>query len=221
MDRVSAIIVAAGEGRRFGTAKQFVFLKGKTVLDWSLETFEKHGAVDNIVLVLGKNQSGDEYLHRYRKISSIARGGEKRQDSVYSGLSSVNAGETGIILVHDGARPLVGENLIERIVKAARKKGAVVPVIPVDDTIKRVEAQKVFRSEDRRHLFRTQTPQGYSYNLLKEAFVLAIRDGFSGTDEASLVERTGKDVFVIPGDRRNIKITTEDDMKIAEALIED
>lgn len=221
MNSVTAIIVAAGEGKRFGAAKQFALLKGKTVLDRCLEKFQGQRAVDSIILVLGPGRSGEEYQNRYGKIASIARGGEKRQDSVFAGLSCVEAQETGIVLVHDGVRPLVGKDLIERIIDAARKKGAVVPVIPVEDTIKNVEAHKVIQTENRKTLFRSQTPQGFSYPLLMEAFDHARRDSFLGTDEAALVEKMGRDVFVIPGDRRNIKITTRDDMKIAEALIED
>ena len=220
MSKVSAIIVAAGEGTRFGAAKQFALLKGKTVLDWSLEKFEDHKAIDSIILVLGRDHSGEEYLNRYNKIAAIARGGERRQDSVYSGLSCVDTQETGIILVHDGARPLVGNDLIDRVIDATRIRGAVVPVIPVEDTIKRVEGQKVLHTEDRKHFFRVQTPQGFSGSLLKEAFVLALREAFNGTDEAALVERMGKDVFVVPGDRRNLKITTKEDLQMTETLIE-
>ena len=221
MNRVSAIIVAAGEGRRFGAAKQFAFLKGRTVLDWCLTRFDKHEGVDKIILVLGSDSTGQEYLDRYRKIVSIARGGEKRQDSVYSGLSSVDARETEVVLVHDGARPLVGMGLISRVIKTAREMGAAIPVIPVDDTVKWVEGDRVIRTEERGQLFRSQTPQGFSCSLLKEAFVHARRNNFDGTDEAALVERMGKDVFVVPGDLKNIKITTKEDLKIAEALIED
>lgn len=221
MNSVTAIIVAAGAGRRFGAPKQFALLKGKTVLARCLEKFEGLGAVDGIVLVLAPGRSGEEYQKRYGKIAAIARGGKKRQDSVYAGIKCAEAQETEIVLVHDAARPLVGQDLIERIIDAARKKGAVVPVIPVEDTIKNVEAHKVIRTEDRKTLFRTQTPQGFSYPLLLDAFDHARRVNFFGTDEAALVERMGKDVFVIPGDRRNIKITTRDDMRIAEALVED
>jgi 2-C-methyl-D-erythritol 4-phosphate cytidylyltransferase len=221
MNKVSAIIVAAGEGKRFGAAKQFTLLKGKTVLDRSLEKFEEHEAIDSIILVLGRDRSGDEYLAKYTKIAAIARGGEKRQDSVYSGLSCVDTQETEIILVHDGARPLVGKDLIRRIIDVTREKGAVIPVVPLEDTIKRVEGQKVLRTEERGQLFRTQTPQGFSCSLLKEAFANALKDHFDGTDEGVLVERLGKDVFVVPGDQRNMKITTTEDLKIAEALIED
>ena len=221
MNKVSAIIVAAGEGKRFGAAKPFALLKGKTILDWSLEKFEEHEAIDSIILVLRRDRSGDEYLNRYKKITAIARGGEKRQDSVYSGLSCVDTQETEIILVHDGARPFVGKDLIGRIVDASREKEAVIPVVPLEDTIKYVEEQKVLRTEERKQIFRVQTPQGFSFSLLKEAFVHAMEDHFYGTDEAVLVERLGKDVFVVPGDQRNMKITTTEDLKIAETLIED
>jgi 2-C-methyl-D-erythritol 4-phosphate cytidylyltransferase len=220
MNKVSAIVVAAGEGKRFGAAKQFARLKGKTVLDWSLEQFEKHEAVDCVILVLGRDRPGDEYLAKYRKIAALARGGAKRQDSVYSGLICVDFQETDIILVHDGVRPLVGMDLIGRIVDTTREKGAVVPVLPLEDTVKRVEEEKVLRTEERGELFRIQTPQGFRASLLREAFSRALADHFDGTDEAVLVERMGKDVFAVPGDRKNVKITTPIDLKIAEALIE-
>lgn len=221
MNRVTAIILAAGEGRRYGAAKQFALLGGRTVLDHSLEKFQAHEAVDRIVLVLPKGRPGKEFCERYGKIVAVARGGEKRQDSVYAGLNGLDAHQAEIILVHDGARPLVGMDLIGRLIEATREKGAVVPVIPVEDTIKCVEDQRVFRTEDRSRLFRSQTPQGFFYSLLKEAFVRAIGDSFYGTDEAVLVERMGRDVFVVRGERKNMKITTREDLKMAEALIED
>jgi len=221
MDGVTAIIIAAGEGRRFGLAKQFALLKGKTVLDWCLERFERHDAVDDIILVLGEEHPSQDYPRRYKKVASVARGGDRRQDSVYSGLCCVDDLKTPIVLVHDGVRPLVGEDLIGRVIERASEKGAVVPVIPLEDTIKRVEGDRVIRTEDRRLLFRSQTPQGFSCSLLKKAFIRAREEGFYGTDEASLVERMGREVFVIQGDPKNIKITTQDDLSVAEALIED
>ena len=221
MSRVTAIIVAAGEGRRYGEAKQFAFLKGKTILDRCLETFQEHEGVDRIVLVLGKEREGKEFRGKYRKIVAVAPGGEKRQDSVHSGLSCVDANPKEIILVHDSARPLVGKDLIDRLIETTRKKGSAVPVVPVEDTIKRVEAQKILRTEDRRQLYRSQTPQGFYYSLLCDAFDRAVREDFYGTDEAALIERMGEDVVVIPGDRRNIKITNKEDLKVAEAFVED
>jgi len=221
MDRVTAIIVAAGEGRRFGLAKQFAPLKGKTVLDWCLERFQRYDAVDDIILVLGEVSKIQEYRQRYKKVASVVRGGERRQDSVYSGLGCVDERKTELVLVHDGVRPLVGEDLIGRVIEAAGEKGAVIPVLPVEDTIKRVEGERVIQTEDRTRLFRSQTPQGFSCSLLKEAFIRAREEGFYGMDEASLVERMGKEVFIIQGDPKNIKITTQDDLRVAEVLIED
>lgn len=221
MDRVTAIIVAAGAGKRFGLAKQFATLKGKAVLDRCLEKFEKHPGIDDIVLVLKDTHPDRDYTGKYKKIISVARGGERRQDSVYAGLGCVDEKKTRLVLIHDGARPLVEEDLIGRIIEAAGKKGAVVPVIPMDDTIKRVEGDRIIQTEDRAHLFRSQTPQGFSCSLLREAFSRARKEGFYGTDEASLVERIGKEVFVVQGDPKNIKITTQDDLRMAEVLIED
>jgi 2-C-methyl-D-erythritol 4-phosphate cytidylyltransferase len=133
----------------------------------------------------------------------------------------VDTHDTEIVLVHDGARPLVGLDLIGRIVDATREKRAAIPVVPLEDTIKRVEGQKVLQTEERGRLFRVQTPQGFSLPLIREAFARATEDRFGGTDDAVLVERLGRDVFVVPGDQRNMKITTPEDLKIAEAYIED
>lgn len=221
MDRVTTIIVAAGEGKRFGQAKQFAPLRDKPVLDWCLEKFEKHPGVDNIILVISESHLSHDYSRKYEKITAVTKGGVKRQDSVYAGLDCVDEKETRIVLVHDGVRPLVGEDLIRRTIEAAGKKEAVVPVIPLEDTIKRVEGERIIQTKDRTNLFRSQTPQGFSCSLLKEAFISAKKDSFYGTDEASLVERLGKEVFVIQGDPKNIKITTRDDLKVAEVLIED
>ena len=126
-----------------------------------------------------------------------------------------------LVLVHDGVRPLVGSDLISRVLKAARRFGAACPVIPLDDTIKRVEGDHILHTEDRTKLVRVQTPQGFALDLLKRALEKAREVGFAGTDESSLVERLGEDVKLVPGDGRNIKITTPEDIKIAEALLDD
>jgi 2-C-methyl-D-erythritol 4-phosphate cytidylyltransferase len=221
MSQIAVIVVAAGKGKRFGAAKQFVELRGRPVLDWCLEKFEEHEAVDEIVLVLSEEEFKDKYIQKYKKITSFAPGGRRRQDSVYSGLTHIKSQEPAIVLVHDGVRPLINRALINRVIEGAKEKGAVVPVIPVEDTVKIVKGQRIFRTEDRKNFFRSQTPQGFSFSLLKEAFGLAKKERFLGTDEAALVEKLGRDVFAIEGDSRNIKITTPDDLKIAEALLED
>jgi 2-C-methyl-D-erythritol 4-phosphate cytidylyltransferase len=221
MNKVTAIIVAAGEGRRFGVSKQFALLGGKPVLDRCLDIFEAHKKVAAIVLVLKDIGFKKEYLKRYRKIVAVAKGGKRRQDSVFSGFHQIDPEKAEIVLVHDGVRSLVSEDLIDRIIEATRKAGAAVPAIPVGDTIKLVEGDEVSQTLDRERLFRVQTPQGFSHPILKAALDKATEEIFYGTDEASLVERTGKKVFVVQGDPKNIKITSPEDLRIAEAFLGD
>jgi len=221
MERVSAIIVAAGRGERFGSLKQQSLLKGKTVLDWSLEKFETHEAVDEIVLVLREEQGKEEILAHYEKIAAVVEGGEERQDSVLNGFKMIDPEKAGIVLVHDGVRPLVNQGLITRIIEAALKKGAAIPVLPVEDTVKEVAGKEVLRTLERQELFRVQTPQGFAYSILKKALDKAQEEGYYGTDEAALVERIGERVAVVQGDPKNIKITVPEDLKFAEAYLED
>ena len=221
MTKVSAVIVAAGGGRRFGSAKQFVPLKGKAVLDWSLETFNAHPGIDEIILVVPDVGSKKDFLARYEKIADVVKGGDERQDSVSLGFRAIDPSRASIVLVHDGARPLAGRELVERVIEQTRKKGAVVPGLLLEETIKEAAAGKVLSTLDRTRLFRVQTPQGFFYPLLKRALEKAKADHFYGTDEAALVERLGERVFIIDGDPRNIKITVPLDLKIAEALLAD
>jgi 2-C-methyl-D-erythritol 4-phosphate cytidylyltransferase len=221
MSKVTAIIVAAGEGKRFGFSKQFALLGGKSVLDRCLEIFDADKKVAAIVLVLKDLGLKNEYLKRYRKITAVAKGGKRRQDSVLSGFRQVDPEKAEIVLVHDGVRSLVSENLIDRVIEAAQKAGAAVPAVLVEDTIKLVKGDEVSRTLDREQLVRVQTPQGFSYQILKAALDKAKEENFYGTDEASLAERIGKKVIVVQGDHKNIKITTPEDLKIAEAFLED
>lgn len=221
MSTVSVIIVAAGEGRRFGEAKQFAPLREKTVLDWSLEKFEAHEKVSEIILVLKDEKNKKIYLSRYRKLTAVVKGGEKRQDSVMAGLDQVEPRKGKIVLVHDAVRPLVEKDLISRVIEGAEKHGAAIPAIPSEDTIKIVEGERVIDTLERSKLFRIQTPQGFRYSILKEALKKAKEDGFYGTDEAALVERLEKRVFVAKGNEKNIKITSQVDLKIAEVFLED
>lgn len=221
MKRVSVIVVAAGEGKRFGGAKSSALLRGKPILEWSLEAFEDHEDVAEVILVLRNDPRKNSYSERYPKIVSVAKGGEKRQDSVLSGFRQIDPTKAEIVLVHDGVRPLVSRELIGRIIQAVREKGAAIPVVPLKDTVKRVDGQEATQTLEREKFFRVQTPQGFYYSVLKAAFDHAEEDNFYGTDEAALVERTGKKVYVVQGDLKNIKITTPEDMKIAEAFIED
>ena len=220
MIRTSAIIVAAGAGKRFGEMKQFAYLRAKPVLEWTLERFEAHPEVDALVLVLPDEQDLKHYRLRYTKIVDIVRGGEKRQDSVWQGFRLLSAAAPEVVLVHDGARPLVSADLISRVVAAARASGAAVPVLAIEDTIKEVRDGRIAGTVDRTFLARAQTPQGFRYDILKKALEAARHERFWGTDEAALAERAGIPVTAVAGDPRNIKITTPIDIPIAEALLD-
>jgi 2-C-methyl-D-erythritol 4-phosphate cytidylyltransferase len=220
MSEVAAIIVAAGRGKRFGSAKQFAILKGLPLVYWSLERFEKHPEVDRIVLVIPPQEEKETFLRRYKKLQAVVPGGTERQDSVGQGFEQIDPSRTGIVLVHDGVRPLLSEGLITRVIHAARDKGAAVPGVALDETIREARGEDVIKTHDRNSLYRIQTPQGFSYALLKEALESAVRDKFYGTDEAMLLERLGMRVVLVEGDPKNIKITNPSDLKVAEALLE-
>jgi len=221
MKKVSAIIVAAGAGRRFGSAKQFALLGGISVLERSLDAFAAHPEVDEVVLVLPAGEGGARYRKRWSKIIAVVRGGERRQDSVVRGFARLDSGPADLVLVHDGVRPLVSREVISRVIAKAEENGAAVAAVPVEDTIKEAAGGIVVRTLDREKLQRIQTPQAFAYAVLDGALRRAREEGFYGTDEAALVERTGYPVAVVQGERRNIKITTAADLKIAEALLED
>ncbi len=220
MTGTSAIIVAAGAGKRFGQMKQFAYLRAKPVLEWTLERFQAHPEIGAIVLVLPDEQDLKHYRLRYDKIVETVRGGEKRQDSVWQGFRLLTAAAPEVVIVHDGARPLVPADLISRVIASARAGGAAVPVLAVEDTIKEVREDRVAGTVDRSLLFRAQTPQGFRFDILKRALDAARKDRFYGTDEAALVERIGLPVTAVAGDPRNIKITTPVDIPIAEALLD-
>jgi len=163
----------------------------------------------------------EEYMRRFPKIAAVVTGGKHRQDSVEAGFREVDPQKTGFVLVHDGVRPLVDHALLSRVIRATKETGAAVPVISIEDTIKVIDGDMVLRTVDREGLRRVQTPQGFSYSILKSALARAREDNFLGTDEAALVERIGAEIKAVEGDTRNIKITTPDDIRVAEGYLED
>jgi 2-C-methyl-D-erythritol 4-phosphate cytidylyltransferase len=221
MNRATVLIVAAGEGRRFGSPKQFALLRGRSVLDRSLGVFESHPLVAEIILVLPDETLGRAYTAQYRKISAVVRGGARRQDSVEEGFRRVDPRRTDIVLVHDGARPLVTPALIRRVIRAAEKSGAAIPALPLSDTVKDVAGGRVLRTLDRTRLVGVQTPQGFATAVLGQALERARADHFVGPDDAALVEHLGHTVTVVDGDATNIKITTLLDLTLAEAYLDD
>ena len=220
MSGAVAVIVAAGLGTRYGGPKQFARLGGRPLLERCIEPFADHEGVGAIVLVLPEARTGEDLVRRYPKITAVVAGGTLRQDSVRNGFGAVRAGGRDVVLIHDGARPLAGSALIARVIEEAARSGAAIPVLPLEDTVKEVREGGILGTYDRSVLYRAQTPQGFFYEVLEEAFAAADRDGFVGTDEASLVERTGRRVAAVAGEPRNIKITTPLDLKIAEALLD-
>ena len=223
MATASAIIVAGGSGNRFGseTPKQFLALSGKPLLAQTLARFDACAAIARIVLVLpgdGFNPAR-ETMERFvgDKPTDIVPGGDTRQASVREGLSCIDPQPESLIAVHDGARPLVDEELITRVVEKASEHGGAIAAIPVVETLKEVsEAMTIERTLDRKRYYRAQTPQCFRYGILREAYDAAGRDGFVGTDEAALVERLDATIHVVVGSEHNIKITTQEDMARAE-----
>ncbi|MCP2520383.1 2-C-methyl-D-erythritol 4-phosphate cytidylyltransferase [SCandidatus Aminicenantes bacterium Aminicenantia_JdfR_composite] len=218
--RVFVIIVASGKGLRFGQRKQYVNLRGKQILEHSVETFNFHPLVNEIILVLDDPSKGQHLKEKYHKVKEIVKGGERRTDSVYEGFKRINCNERDLILIHDGVRPLVSPDLIERVIEKARQKGSVIPVIAIEDTVKRCEGDRVIKTLERNKIFRIQTPQAFTYGILKKAFDKAYSEGYTGSDEAYLVEKLGLEVYTVEGDLKNIKITTPFDLKLAEFYLE-
>lgn len=224
----AAIITAAGQGMRMGmpVAKQFLPILGKPLIWHTIRVFEKTPAIDDIILVLPPEtlDLSREYFGNepdFKKIRQVISGGTFRQDSVRNGLNAV-AERAQIVLVHDGVRPLVDEELIVRIIECAKENGAAIAAIPATNTLKRVSGKgRILETVPRDHLWCAQTPQAFRIELLRRAFAAIEGTPFQGTDEASLVERLGDPVHVVPGARTNIKVTTPFDLRLIEILLKE
>ncbi|MCK9230225.1 MAG: 2-C-methyl-D-erythritol 4-phosphate cytidylyltransferase [Syntrophales bacterium] len=221
-----AIVVAGGSGRRMGgdIPKQYRLLGGLPVITRTLGVFEESSSISGIIVVVpvegGSGHVMEAVASRgFSKIRAVVSGGSTRQESVRNALAALNH-SVGIVAVHDGVRPLVPVDLIDLCVREARKYGAVVPGIPVADTLKSVDGTGRIRvTVEREGLWLVQTPQVFHRHILQDAYDRAFADGFSGTDDAVLVERTGVSVVMIPGSRDNMKITLENDLARAEEIL--
>lgn len=222
---VSVVIVAAGKSTRMNmeTNKQFIEVGGLPVLAGTLLRFENCRYVDEIILVVNEKdiiycKSNIVDLYDIRKVKVIAAGGLKRQDSVYNGLLEVDK-SCDVVLVHDGARPFVKENTIIENIAAACEYGAVCTAVPVKDTIKSAdESGFVADTPDRRFLWSVQTPQTFKYSIICESYKKAREEALIGTDDAVLAEKAGYKVKLVMGSYDNIKITTQEDLVIGEAI---
>ena len=221
----SAIIAAAGTGTRMASdrPKQFLHLAGIPIIFHTLRPFEQCDSIHEVIVVLPAEESaaflalaGKQGL---RKLSRVVPGGMTRADSVRRGLLAIRSASAGIVAVHDGVRPFVTVEEIESVVAAALVDGAAILAAPVTDTIKQVSGDAVVQTLERRELRRALTPQCFRYELLRKAYEHADVNDPSLTDESALVEKIGARVTVIEGSSRNIKITTPQDLAIAEAFL--
>ena len=224
---VGVIIPAAGFGSRMESElpKQFLELAGEPILVRTLRVFLEHSLIKAVVVALpveylesGKKQILASFEEGLQQLLIFTPGGDTRQQSVQNGLIALPAAIDGI-LVHDGARPMVTGEVIERCIAGIKDHGAVIAAVPVKDTLKEVDGSLVTGTVDRSRLWQAQTPQGMQRKLLEQAYKHAEATGFSGTDEASLLEHAGIAVSVVTGSETNIKITRPDDLVIASSLL--
>jgi 2-C-methyl-D-erythritol 4-phosphate cytidylyltransferase len=225
---VTAIIVAAGVGKRMGqaTPKQFLPLLGQPLLAHTLIPFEAVQEVGEIIVLVPTGweehcRSVVIEKNGFKKVSKVISGGKARQDTVYIGLKEA-ATTSDVVVVHDGVRPLVTEALIQISIKTAADCGAAVVAIPLTDTLKQVTLDGLIRRTLKREgLWLVQTPQTFQKEIILEAYEGAFRDHFSGTDDAALVERAGFPIKIVPGSAMNLKITTPEDFRLAEIFLRD
>jgi len=220
--------VAGGRGVRMGAAvpKQYLALAGRPILAHTLAAFQAVEEIGRIVLVLPaedvREQGGQILLDDAPRIPvTVVPGGSERQGSVQNGVATLtDLGDEAVVLIHDGVRPFVAPELIRRLIPAARHWGACIPVVPVTETVKRVNARGIIvASADRGPLRLAQTPQAFRLGIFRRAIQAAKTSGLKATDDAALVEAAGGKVHTIAGSRFNLKITTAEDLALAEAML--
>lgn len=221
-----ALILAAGKGKRMGTAKSkpYLLLAGKPIVCHTLFAFERSPLIDEIVLIVGHNdvayaRSSIVDACQCTKVSTVVAGGLKRQDSVWEGLRAIKS-DGDVVMVHDGVRPFISQELLEKTCQAMKSSSAAIVAVPVKDTIKAVSPRgEVVTTLDRKTLWAVQTPQVFRRDILEKAFEKAMNDRFYATDDAALVERLGEKVTILEGSYENIKITTPEDLVLGEAIL--
>lgn len=221
---ISAIVLAGGRGKRMQSnlSKQFIEIKGKPVLVYTLEKFINNSKIDEIVLVLPEDEieyCKSQVLNKYNlKVDKIVIGGKERQDSVYNGLKALS--NPDIVLIHDGARPFISERIIEDGIRYTIEYGAAAPGVMPKDTIKiKNENNIAIDTPDRNNLVAIQTPQCFKYNEILECHKKVKEDKIIVTDDTMVVERFGYNVYLYDGEYTNIKITTPEDLILAERLV--
>ena len=219
--------MSAASGGPKSKSKQFFELQGTPILIHTLRKFAQCGAVGEIVVALRKSEAAtfQKQIEKenFKKPLRIVEGGEHRQNSVANALAAIEAADEDIVLIHDAVRPFVDQETIVNVIEAVKKYGAAIAGVPAIDTVKQVDRTAdgavVIATVPRERMVLAQTPQGFRFGLLKKVFDEAMADGFMGTDEASLVERSGGTVHVVMGSPRNMKITTPADLELAEFFL--
>lgn len=223
-DNIVAVVPAAGLGKRLGpgTNKTFFSILDKPIIIWTLEALSSVSEISEIIPVFRESdmESGIALCERYRlsKVKRMAPGGKERQDSVYNGLRLLQ-GDTGIVVIHDGARPLIESRLVKQAIADIEGFDGVIAGVPVKDTIKEIENTIVKKTIKRDSLWSVQTPQVFRYGSIMEAYARAMEEGFYSTDDSALMERTGCRIRLVMGSYDNIKVTTPDDIPFAEMLL--
>lgn len=223
LKKCGAVIVAAGTASRMGGIdKVMAPLGGEPMIVRTVRAFQNCGAIAEIVVVTREDLilSITSLCRGMDKVKAVVAGGASRQESVARGLSALS-GQMKLAAVHDGARPLVSDAVIDRTVRAAHSYGAAAPAVPVKDTVKVVKGGLVMATPDRNALRAVQTPQVFDFDLLRGALAQAEKDKAAVTDDCSAVERLGMKVKIVEGEERNLKITTPLDLKIAALLLEE
>lgn len=214
------IIPASGSGKRFTgkTPKQFIKIAGKELISHTLEKFNSIKRIDSIIISTQKvffdRLIRIVFENDIGKVTKIVEGGEKRMDSVYNALMNLNCRKNDFIMIHDAVRPFVSRDLIERLIKEAKKYNSVIPGILISDTVKRTDDKLIVQNTiPRENLYRIQTPQVFRYDILVKSFEKAYRDNYIGTDEAAIVEYAGYKIKLTEGEDSNIKVTVKEDLK--------
>ena len=223
LKKCGAVIVAAGSASRMGGIdKVMASLGGEPMIVRTVRAFQNCDAIASIVIVTREDliRPISGLCRDMDKVTAVVAGGSSRQESVHLGLNALPKGMK-LAAVHDGARPLISWQVIDRVVRAANTYGAAAPAVPVKDTIKVVQGGLVKETPDRSSLMAVQTPQVFDFDLLRGALKKAQEDGAQVTDDCSAVERMGMKIKIVEGDERNLKITTPMDLEIAELLLEE
>ena len=219
----TAIIVAAGQGTRFGGSmpKQFLLLNGYPILAHTVQTFQSSKVIDDLIVVAGKQwleYIRSEIVERFgiKKCRQILPGGEHRHDSVWEGLQTLDPKADGVVVVHDAVRPLFSKSLLERAVAGCEHYDGCIPALPLHDTVKQIDGEAITATVSRAALRLAQTPQAFRQHVLIKAYKAALQESFCGTDEAAFVERMHGRLCWIEGEEINLKITTSRDLQLAE-----